>query len=320
MRYLWFVRPTRRRLRWLGMGALLLVVLWLLISLLFVYSLTRRPHAPFAEPAPTVSWGTFEEHRLRTSDGETLGAWLLHGPADGPSVLILHGNRGCRRDGLLAAEFFAGQGCSVLLVSLRAHGDSTGTVNDFGYSARHDVVAAVEFLEKERPGRRLLVDGTSMGAAAAIFAAGELRERVSGYILESPYRDLHRAVRNRTALYLPPVLDHVAYAGVLLVGPLVLADVERISPLNHVEDIPPSVPVLFLSGTNDERANPDEARELCDRIAGHARLVLFEGAGHGCLIRADPERYRAAVTPLLHEAGVPREGRKPGTNSGANGI
>jgi uncharacterized protein len=307
MKYLWFFRPTRRRLRWLGIVAVLLPVLWLLVSLLFVHILTRRPHSQFAEPAPTVVWGSFEEHQLQTSDGETLGAWLQRGSPDGPSVLVLHGNRGCRRDGLLAAEFYAGQGCSVLLVSLRAHGDSSGEVNDFGYSARHDVVAAVQFLEKERPGRRIVVNGTSMGAAAAIFASAELGERVSGYVLESPYRDLHRAVRNRTALYLPPVLDRIAYTGVVLVGPLILPDVERISPLNHVEDIPPSVPVLFLSGTKDERASSSEAQELCDRIAGHARLVLFEGAGHGCLIRADARLYGEAVTKLLHEAAVHRE-------------
>jgi uncharacterized protein len=292
----------RRRLCRLGAGLLLLPGLWLLVSLLFVWKLTRRPHTPFAEPAPNLAWGSFEEHRLHTADGVTLGAWLLRGPPDGPSVLVLHGNRGCRRDGLPAAEFYAERGCSVLLVSLRAHGDSSGAVNDFGYSARRDVVGAVSFLERERPGRPIIVNGTSMGAAAAIFAAGDLGERVHGYVLESPYCDLHRAVRNRTSLYLPPVLDRIAYAGVVLVGPLVLPDADRISPLDHVGNIPPSVPVLFLSGTKDGRATPAEAEELCGRIAGHGRLALFEGAGHGCLIRDDPQRYQEVVTELLRWA------------------
>ncbi len=299
MKYLCFFRPTRRRLRFLGTGLFLLVALWLLLSLVFDYVLTRRPHARFSEPAPVVAWGTFEEHQLRTDDGETLGAWFQRGSPGAPGVVVLHGNRGCRGDGLAAAEFFAGRGCSVLLVSLRAHGDSTGEVNDFGYSARHDVVAAVGFLERERPGRPVVVNGTSMGAAAAIFAAAELGERVGGYILESPYRDLHQAIRNRTALYLPPVLDRVAFTGAILVGPLVLSEAERIAPIDHVEGIPASVPVLFLSGTKDDRALSSEAEELCDRISGHGRLVLFEGAGHGCLVRSDRARYAEAVTPML---------------------
>jgi alpha-beta hydrolase superfamily lysophospholipase len=274
---------------------------WLLISVILVFVLTRRPHDRFGEPAPTVPWGTLEEHRIRTRDGETLGCWLYRGLAERPAVVVLHGNRGCRRDGLPAAEFFAQKGCTVLLVTLRAHGDSTGDVNDFGYSARHDVVAAVEFLKKERPGLPVVIHGTSLGAAAAIFAAGELGEHVSGYMLESPYRDLHRAVRNRTALYLPPILDRVAYAGVALTGPWILPDADRIAPIDHVDDIPHSVPVVFLSGTMDKRACPCEAQEMCDRIAGHARLALFEGADHGCLVRADQIRFAEVVAPLLRE-------------------
>jgi pimeloyl-ACP methyl ester carboxylesterase len=82
-----------------------------------------------------------------------------------------------------------------------------------------------------------------------------------------------------------------------------LPDVDRIAPIDHVADIPPSVPVLFLSGSNDQRAHTSEAQALCERIAGHARLVIFEGAGHGCLIRADPGRYADAVTPLLRALG-----------------
>jgi alpha-beta hydrolase superfamily lysophospholipase len=275
------------------------LALWLGISLLFVYVLTRRPHARFAEPVPSVSWGILEEHHLHTRDGETLGAWFYRGPKNGPSVVILHGNRGCRGDGLTAAEFYAGQGCAVLLVSLRAHGDSTGEVNDLGYSARHDVVVAVEFVEKERPGRPVILNGTSMGAAAAIFASAELGERISGYVLESPYRNLHQAVRNRTEHYLPPILDRVAYIGVALVGPLVLPEADRIAPIDHVEGIPVSVPVLFLGGSKDERARPFEVQELGDKIAAHAQVVFFEGAGHERLIRAKPQKYAEAVVPLL---------------------
>jgi alpha-beta hydrolase superfamily lysophospholipase len=162
-------------------------------------------------------------------------------------------------------------------------------------------VAAVELLLRERPGRPVIVNGTSMGAAAAIFASAELGKRVNGYILESPYRDLHQAVGNRTALYLPPVLDRIAYTGVALVGPLILCDAECIAPIDYVENIPPTVPVLLLSGTRDERALPSEAQALCDRMGGNARVIFFEGAGHGRLIREDPRRYAEAVAPFLRE-------------------
>ena len=87
-------------------------------------------------------------------------------------------------------QWLAEAGFTALAISLRGHGDSTGDVIDFGWSARYDVAAAVAFLEKECPQQPIYIVGRSMGAAAAIFAAGELKDRVAGYFLEQPYKDL----------------------------------------------------------------------------------------------------------------------------------
>ena len=51
------------------------------------------------------------------------------------------------------AEVLAGEGLTTMTISLRAHGDSSGQRTSFGYGARHDLIAAVEFLEREFPGR-----------------------------------------------------------------------------------------------------------------------------------------------------------------------
>jgi alpha/beta superfamily hydrolase len=68
---------------------------------------------------------------------------------------------------------------TVLAISLHAHGDSTGEINDVGWSARHDVTAAVAFLQRECPKQPVYIVGGSLGAAAAIFAAGELVGRLA---------------------------------------------------------------------------------------------------------------------------------------------
>ena len=191
----------------------------------------------------------------------------------------------------------------MLLVSLRAHGDSTGEFNDIGYSARHDIVAAVDFLERRRPGKPVIIHGTSMGAAAAVFASGELGRRVHGYLLECPYRDLKTAVWNRVEDALPPLVDRVAYQGLLLASPLVLPELGRISPLAAVGGIPPDVPVLIMAGGQDRRARPDEARAIHDRVRSHARLSVFEGADHHNLATTEPERYRREVIGFVREVG-----------------
>jgi uncharacterized protein len=294
-------RFGRRGRRWLIAGAFVVVV-WLAASLVVAHKLTARQRPIFAEPVPTITWGTFEPHRLRTSDGQEIGAWFLRGRPDAPSVLLLHGNGGSRWNCLSRAEILARQGYTVLLISLRAHGDSTGDRNDIGYSARLDVIAAVELLERERQGRPLFIHGTSMGAAAALFASGELANRVRGYILESPYQDLKVALRNRTQNELPMLLDWIAYRGLVAVSPLILPDVDKISPLAAIEGVPANVPILILAGGADRSARPVEARALLGRVSNHGRLVLFEKAGHLRFLDEDPELYKRTVLGFVAEA------------------
>jgi len=137
----------RRGVRWL-VGITIVLLAWLTVSSAIAFRLTRRLRAWFPEPAPHVAWGSIEDHRLRTRDGQDIGAWFVEGTDkdNAPQILLLHGNKGSRANSLKRAEFLASAGYPVLMISLRAHGDSTGDFNDVGYSARHDVVVAVEFL------------------------------------------------------------------------------------------------------------------------------------------------------------------------------
>ncbi len=275
------------------------IAFWLLSSYAVAYRFTRRLHAIHPEPVPTILWGTIESFRLLTSDAEDLGAWYIEGKPSEPVLLLLHGHGGSRTHCLRHGEMVASCGCSVMMITLRAHGDSTGGFDDIGYSARHDVVSAVDWIDKNHPNRPLVIWGQSMGAAAAVFAAQELGDRAQGYILECPYQDLRSAVRNRTECFLPPGIDRLAYAGLLTISPLVIPDKDKINVLEAISDIPPSTPILILAGGCDRRARPEEARALYKRVQSHGQLIIFEGADHMQLMQADPAGYRGAVLEFL---------------------
>ena len=253
----------------------------------------------FAEPVPVVDWGKIESHRLKTIDGQEIGTWLVAGSGEASSVVLIHGIGASRSACLSRAKLLAAQGCAVLMISLRAHGDSTGELNDMGFSARHDVVAAVEFLERQRPGKPIILHGLSMGGAAAVFAARELGHRAQGYILESPYSNLKLAVRHRTENALPPLFDQIAYLGLRVVSPLVLPNLEQTSPIDAVSGIPGDVPVLILAGGEDPVARPEEARAILDRVRSHGKLTLFEHAGHMNFLETDPDLYQRSVVEFL---------------------
>jgi alpha-beta hydrolase superfamily lysophospholipase len=292
--------PARRKwLRRMIAFVVLSILAWLAVSYAVAHRLTRRAGPLSPEPVPAVAWGTAEPLNLNTSDGQALGAWFFPGRADRPAVILLHGNGASRTATLPQAELLASAGYPVLAVTLRAHGDSTGDVNDFGLSARSDVVAAVEWVEARRPGTAVVVWGRSLGSAAALFAAAELGPRVSGYVLECPYRDLRTAVRNRLRTRLPWGFSHVAYAGLRLMAPLVLPDFARISPLQAAPGVPRETPVLVLAGSADARATPEEAREIADRLGPRTELVVIEGGDHLQLEKPDPGRYRATILGFL---------------------
>jgi fermentation-respiration switch protein FrsA (DUF1100 family) len=255
---------------------------------------------------PPLEWAQFQSFRLPTPDGEELGAWYHEGQPDAPVVLLLHGYSASRSACLPQAEVVARAGYGVLLLTLRAHGDSTGSFNDIGYSARRDVIAAVGWLERRQAGRPIVVWGRSLGSAAAIFAAGDLGTRVAGYLLECPYRDLGTATWNRVRRVLPIGLDALAWSGLRLMAPLVVGDVSRIAPVEAVAGVPESVPILILAGGADRRATPAEAEAIFDRVQSHARLVVFEGADHVQLDTKNPGRFRAVVLDFVRECSTPR--------------
>jgi len=288
----------RRRL---AICILAVVFAWLGLSALAAWRFTCRPHPLRPEALPRVAWPV-EPHRLQARDGEQIGAWLARGDPLKPCVLLIHGNGASRGALLPTMRWLAEARFTVLAITVRAHGDSSGEANDFGWGARHDVVAAVEFLQRQCPGRPIYVVGRSLGAAAAIFAARELGGSVAGYLLEQPYKDLKTATWNRLRHFLPPGLDWTAYAGLRVWSPVFLSvDPEEISPYNHIRDIPQSAAVVFAAGSADRHAPLDDVRAMCARIESHARLVAFDGAKHVDLEDASPQLYRSTLLGLLRQ-------------------
>ena len=61
--------------------------------------------------------------------------------------------------------------------------------------------------------------------------------------------------------------------------PLHLACKPETKRADHLADV--TVPMLFLSGTRDEMADPDLLRPVCERLRSRATLHLLDTADHG---------------------------------------
>jgi len=282
------VRRGRRlaRLALVSLGAAL--VGWLVVSGLAAHALTARPHPVRPEASPTGF--AVEELRLRSADGVELGAWFRAGEPGRAVVVLAHGMGGSRTSLGPAMRRLAQLGHGVLAVTLRGFGDSEGERLDFGMRARADLLAAVAAAEERAPGARLVVIGQSLGAAAALFAAGELGPRVAGYVLEAPYLTLEKACRDRLAQRLPPLLEELAYRGLALWAPLFLPEpIDAIRPLDACADLAPEMQVLFIAGSADILAPSEDVRALSRASRARAEFVELAGRDHEDLWLLDAE-------------------------------
>jgi uncharacterized protein len=161
-------------------GVGLLVVLW-------ITSPSRR--SPEATPA---SFGLgYSEVRLLSTDGVRLSAWWV--PVEGSSLaaVLVPGWGGYKFDEhlLQTLPVYHDAGYSVLLLDLRAQGESDGTRRTLGYREVRDVRGALAWLQQQ--GYRLdqiVLHGWSMGGATALRAAPGTG--VAAVIEEAGYADL----------------------------------------------------------------------------------------------------------------------------------
>ena len=289
-------RKPRRWLKGLALTAGVLLILWMCAVLSAVSTLTSRKRSPYSEPVPTITGADLVERRVTTSDGHQLGAWFVRGPGK-PAVLLMHGNGADRTSRLDELQFLVDRGCSVLTLTMRAHGDSSGEVNDFGYSARSDVIAAVRELKSLCPQQPICVWGGSLSAAAAIFAAPELESEVDHWLLECPYADLETAVRQRLDRFLPPVLVPVAEWNLHRGADVILPHWRKISPLEAARRFPQRGSVTIVTGKLDTRATPTESQLIATAMGPHARVVIVDNADHMQTFAVDRKTYEDWINP-----------------------
>lgn len=293
----------RRRLERLGLGLAVLALAWVGSGTLAALALTRRWTDPEVEPAP----GDLVQVRLRSRDGLALGAFLGEVPDARGAVVLVHGNGSSRSALVDEARALRARGWTVLPITVRAHGDSEGRRNDFGYGARHDVEAAVGFLEARTDGP-IVVLGVSLGSAAALFAAPALARRVSAYVLVGPYASLELATARRTERYLPPLLGEVAFGALFVGGRLVLPELDEIAPARSAARMPRDLPVLVLVGERDARAPLSDAQAITAPLSD-ARLVVLPGLDHEEVSRVVGTRDGAALVADFLDEVVARRPR-----------
>ncbi len=247
-----------------------------------------------------------------TSDDGTrlVGRAIACRPDSGRWLVFAHGYADNWRAGLTYARRYAEMGFNLLLVDLRAHGESDGAWVGAGWLDRRDVVAWCRWVvSRAGEGARVTLAGISMGAASVLMACGEedLPAQVRACVADSAYDDFWNTavgVVSSGSLGTPPMPAHpvIDLARLSLKLSRGGYDVVSARPVDAIAHS--AAPVLLVQG-EDDKVVPAYMTDALAAAAGGAaageghEVVKIPSAGHCCAVFADPECYWEAVGAFL---------------------
>ena len=276
-----------------------------------------------AKMAPVGEWmekQTFEDVFIRSRDGLRLHALCL--PAENPSgklVILHHGFTSHAVDNATHARFFHEQGYEVLLLDLRAHGESEGKYVGFGILDRFDTLDWVRY-SRQRFGKeiRIVLHGTSMGGTTVLMALGlpEIQESVSAVIADcaftSPGEIFAHVIQKDYHLPPAPIIRLNGLYSRALAG----YRFDEYSTLEALRDN--RVPVLFIHGEEDKFVPVWMSRRNYDACTAEKRLLIVEKAGHGSSVFENLPLYEQTEKAFLDS--VMKEEKTEASEGAGDGL
>src|SRR5215216_1685457 len=250
-----------------GMG--LLVVLWMT-------SPSRR--SPEATPA-SVGLG-YREVEFPSTDGIRLSAWWV--PAEGSSLaaVFVPGWGGYKFDAhlLQTVPVYHDAGYGVLLLDLRAQGESDGTRRTLGYREVRDVRGALDWLQKQGyRSDQMVLHGWSMGGATALRAAPGTG--VAAVVEEAAYADLPMLLKGEIPEFVR--FGRLLRPAILLAGRLFPDfDPWAVVPKKEAAKLSEEGVTLFVLHSTQDDIVPYEQARIFAAAHPDAHVWKLEGYAH----------------------------------------
>jgi len=239
---------------------------------------------------PTTYDLNYENVSFTTSDGLRLKGWFIPNKESDAVVLVGHGYPFDKANILQATHFLA-DNYNLLLFDFRYFGESEGRYTTGGVKESKDVLAATEFLKKERKFTKIGAIGFSMGGAAILMSESKDLDAV---VIDSTYATMD-LVLERLFAFFPGILKLPFVALTKFYGLLVFKiNPNEVSPLNSIKGI--KVPIFLIHGENDSQISVKNAHLLYENSnKDKTELWIVPNADHGMAFALYPEEYQNRV-------------------------
>lgn len=227
---------------------------------------------------------------ITSRDGLKLRGWFYDRGGD-VTVLFCHGYQGGPEELTGLASPLCAAGCNALLIYQRGHKMSEGAYFTMGVRERYDVLDWIDWINRAKPGGKIVLYGWSMGASSIMGALGEkLPDNVRCAVADCGYENLFVQLEDACRVILPRLPFVGFFTGVLdLYCRLFKGFSIRLSLGKALGRC--SVPVLLIHGGADKLVPYDNLERCYTACASKKLRSSYAGAEHISSFGREPERY-----------------------------
>lgn len=268
-----------------------------------LYVLKRMSPADLGMMSEAIA---FDLPKTDRSPAIRIAAWWINAPsASEKTVVIIHGYGDAKVGGLAWAPTWRALGFNCLLIDLRAHGESGGTITTGGALERDDLDVILNQIRRDRARQTssVVLFGISLGGAVALACAAR-REDIDAVVTDSMFAAYDRAAHAHGRLIGAPLPKLL---------PLVTRWAEKRAKVSFAEARPLDTigevkcPVLLIHGEADPFVPADQVAALRAALEsrGNSRDChwIVPDAAHVLSLAANADAYRGRLGSFVSAIG-----------------
>jgi len=215
------------------------------------------------------------------------------------SVIILHGYCARIEYRMMDMPFYYNNGFNVLMVDLRAHGESEGKYITLGALESKDTMEWIKWLSKKTKNSKIVLDGVSMGAATVLNCAGNpnLPDNVVGVIADCSFTSPYDMAKYLLWHYGKSIPYGSLYLGWLYTKWFLHYDLKKDAPIENVKHA--KIPALIIHGDSDKFVPFNMSQKIYDAYAGGKSRLITKGTGHALSSVLHTKECHTAITKFL---------------------
>lgn len=238
----------------------------------------------------------FTDIMISAAKDRDIHLWKIPGHEEKPVFVLFHGFGGNLEKMLPASKILHRAGFPIYMAEFPGSGESSGNQSTIGILESKDVKAVFDYVRDKESGKKIILFGSSMGAAAITRAIALDGIKPDALVLESPFDSLLETLKNRfERLNIPAFpLAHLITGWVsFLCG----ANAFEHAPADYVKFA--SMPILLLHGEKDVNVTSAQINLIYQNIKSPKILQVFPEVGHKFFAQTSPELWENALSAFL---------------------